>query len=148
MQYRPDIAISDPSGAAVAIIEVKALSGADVRTAARYLRNLLAHGVMPYARYTLLITADAGYVWSTPDTVMHEAAPLLTFPMDCIVRHYLPGDDGSVPIRDLVLEFIAEQWLEDLADGIVVDDRMTSSLQAAGFLHAVRGGLVHAQARV
>ena len=142
MQYRPDIVISDRSGAAVAIIEVKALSGG-VRTAARYLRNLFAHGVLPHARFALLITADTGYLWSAPDAVRREAAPSLTFPMDRVVQHYLPADRGSTPVRDLVLESVVERWLADLADGIVIDARVESSLQEAGFLHAVRDSLVN-----
>ncbi|MGH2587220.1 MAG: hypothetical protein ACRDJE_20080 [Dehalococcoidia bacterium] len=148
MQYRPDIVIFDRSGAATAIIEVKVLSGADIPTATRYLRNLLAHGVVPHARYVLLITPDMGYLWSAPEAVLHESSPSLIFPMDRIVQHYLPADGGPTPVRDLVLESIVQQWLLDLADGVVVDDRVTSSLRESGFLNAVRDGLVSAQAPV
>jgi len=148
MQYRPDIVISDRSGAATAIIEVKALSSADVQTATRYLRNLLAHGLVPHARYILLITADTGYLWSTPEAVLSESPPALTFPMDRIMQHYLPSDGGPTPVRGLVLESIVHQWLLDLTDGITVDDRVTSGLRESGFLNAVRDGLVHAQAPV
>jgi hypothetical protein len=148
MQYRPDIVISDRSGAAAAIIEVKALSDTSVETATRYLRNLLAHGVVPHARYALLITPDVGYLWSTPEEVLHESPPLLIFPMDRIVQHYLPADGEPTPVRDLVLESIVQQWLLDLADGIAVDDAVTRSLRESGFLNAVRDGLVSAQAPV
>lgn len=148
MQYWPDILISDRFGAPVAIIEVKALNGAGVQTATRYLRNLLAHGVVPPARYVLLITQDMGYLWSTPGAVIDEAAPSLAFPMDRIVQHYLRADGSSTPVRDLVLESIVQQWLADLADGIVVDDRVTSSLREAGFLQALRDGLVNAHVSV
>ena len=148
MQYRPDIVISDRFGAPIAIVEVKALNGASVQTATRYMRNLLAHGVAPLARYVLLITADTGYLWQTPEEVLHESAPSLTFPMRRIVQHYLPSGDGSTPVRDLVLEATVKAWLSDLVDGIVVDDEVTSILRESGFLDAVRGGLVNAQALV
>ncbi|MGI8550396.1 MAG: hypothetical protein ACR2PL_06290 [Dehalococcoidia bacterium] len=146
MQYRPDIVISDRSGVAVAMIEVKALSGASVETATRYLRNLLAHGVAPRVGYVLLITADTGYLWSTPEAVLHEPAPSLTFPMDRITRHYLPDSGPSTLVGDLVLESIVKVWLSDLADGAVVDVGVTSSLRETGFLNAVRDGLVNAYA--
>lgn len=143
MQYQPDIVILDRSGAAVAIVEVKALSGAGVQSGTLYLRNLFAHGVVPYARYALLITPHEGYLWSSPEEVLQQSAPSLTFPMGRIVRHYLPSEDGnSMPVRDLVLESIVKQWLSDLADGIDVDDSVTSSLRESGFLNAIRDGLV------
>lgn len=146
MQYRPDIVISDRFGTPVAIIEVKALNGAGTHTATRYLRNLLAHGVVPQARYVLLITQDTGYLWTTPEAVLREAIPALTFPMDRITQHYLRSQDGRAPIDDLVLEPIVRLWLSNLADGITVDDAVTSSLQRAGFLNAVRNGLIDAPA--
>lgn len=146
MQYRPDIAIFDRSGAATAIVEVKALTGASVQTAARYLRNLFVHGVAPRARYVLLITSDAGYLWSTPEEILNESAPSLTFPTDRIVQHYLQSNGDAMPVRDLVFESIARQWLSDLADGIEVDDGVTSTLRESGFLDAVRDGLVGAYA--
>jgi hypothetical protein len=148
MQYRPDIVISDPSGAAIAIIEVKALNGAGIQTATRYLRNLLAHGVAPNARYILLITPDTGYLWQTPEAVLHESAPSLTFPMDRIIQHYLPSSGGPTPVRDLVLQSIVRQWLSDLADGISVDHEVSRILHDSGFLGAVRNGSVNAQAPV
>jgi hypothetical protein len=147
MQYRPDIVISDRFGAAIAIVEVKALNGAGVQTATRYLRNLLVHGLAPHTGYVLLVTPDRGYLWRRPEDVLHESPPALTFPMDRITRHYLPPDNGTTPVRDLVLEAIVQQWLSDLADGIVVDDEVTASLREVGFLSAVRDGLVDAYAR-
>jgi len=145
MQYQPDVVIVDRSGAAAAIVEMKALNGATVQTATRYLRNLLAHGAVPRARYVLLITPEMGYVWSDPAQVLRQAAPALTFPMNRIVGHYLPADRDRTPMRDLVLEPIVRQWLADLADGVAVDERVESSLSEIGFLNAVRGGLVNAQ---
>jgi hypothetical protein len=146
MQYRPDIVISDRFGVAVAIIEVKALNGAGVQTATRYLSNLLAHGVVPRARYVMLITPDAGYLWSTPEAVLRESPPTVTFPMDRVIQRYLPPNGVPTPVRDLVLEAIVQQWLWDLADGIVEDDDVVSSLRQSGFLDAVRDGLVNAHA--
>lgn len=146
MQYRPDIAIFDPSGVATAIVEVKAFRGGDIRDGTRYLRNLLAHGVVPHARYALLITPDTGYLWSTPAAVLEEGSPALTFPMDRIVRHYLPANAEPSSVRDLVLESIVQQWLLDLADGITIDDSVTRSLRESGFLDAVRDGRVTAHA--
>lgn len=141
MQYRPDIVLTDASGAAIAIVEVKALGAAGTQTATRYLRNLLAHGVVPHARYALLITPESGYLWRTPDEVVRESAPRLTFPMGSITQHYLPPGSSAALVPDLVLQSIAAQWLSDLADGIIVDRAVTDSLRDAGFLDAVR----HAQ---
>ncbi len=143
MQYRPDIVISDRFGAPVAIIEVKALNHAGVHTAARYLRNLLAHGLVPQARFVLLITPDTGYLWSTPGALLQDTPPALTFPMDRIVQHYVAAGGATLPVHGLVLESIAHQWLADLADGVVVDAETTSRLEDIGFVQAVRDGLVN-----
>jgi hypothetical protein len=148
MQYRPDIVITDRSDTAVAIVEVKALRDADVQMATRYLRNLLAHGVVPYARYAMLITPEQGYLWSPPEDLLRDVSPLLTFPMERIMQHYLPVERRSAPLGGLVLESIVQQWLLDLADGITVDDRVTRSLREAGFLDAVKDGLVNVQTPV
>jgi hypothetical protein len=148
VQYRPDIVIADRSGEATAIIEVKALSDSSVQAATRYLRNLLAHGVVPHARYALLITPDVGYLWSSPEAVLHESVPSLAFPMDRITRHYLPSDGGSTLVRDLVLESIVKQWLSDLADGAIVDEQTTSALRDSGFLDVVRNGQITMQTPV
>lgn len=146
MQFQPDIVIHDRSGTAVAVIEVKALSSVGVQEAASYLRNLFAHGVVPSARFVLLITPDKGYLWPTPEAVLRESAPSLTFPMGRIVRHYLSAESASMPVRDLVLESVVKQWLSDLADGIEIDESVTRSPRESGFLDAVRDGLVNASA--
>jgi hypothetical protein len=106
------------------------------------MRNLLTHGVPPHARYVLLITADTGYLWSSPKAALQGVAPLLTFPMDRITRHYLRSNDEATPVPDIVLQAVVEQWLWDLTDGVAVDDQVTSSLRDSGFLSAVRDGLV------
>jgi hypothetical protein len=142
MQYRPDIVISDRSGVPAAIVQVKALTDATAQIATRYVRNLLSHGVVPSARYVLLITPDIGYLWASPEAVLRGTAPSLTFPVAPITRSYLPSDDGVQSVGELVLESIVEQWLFDLADGVVVDDQVTSSLREAGFLDAVRDGQI------
>jgi hypothetical protein len=146
MNYRPDVVISDPSGTVTAIVEVKALSGASIQTATRYLRNLLAHGRAPFARFILLVTPDTGYLWTTPDAILREASPAYTFPMAGIIQHYLPPDGRQTPVRELVLESIIAQWLADVADGVAVDDEVASVLRASGFLDAVRDGRVSVSA--
>ncbi len=136
-QYRPDIIITDQFGATLAIIQVKSFTGVDVKNASQYMRNLLAHGVVPSARFTMLVTADTGYLWGAPAAVVREAAPLLLFPIDPILRHFLPGRDFQRPIGGDFLETITRFWLEDLTDGRAVDDQVDSSLRDAGFLQAV-----------
>jgi len=145
MRFRPDVVIADRFGTTAAIVEVKALNGASVQTATRYLRNLLVHGAVPHARFVMLITPECGYLWSEPEKVLLETAPTLSFPMDRIVEHYLPADGAHVPVRDLVLEPIVRQWLADLSEGIVVDPRVENSLDEIGFLEVVRGGRVYTQ---
>jgi hypothetical protein len=147
MQFQPDIAISDRTGSPIAIIEVKALKDASVRNATRYLRNLLSHGIAPRVRYVMLITPTAGYVWTSPNAVLEEATPALSFSIERIIRHYLPSEEPD-SVRDLVLEAIARQWLWDLTDGIEVDPDVTDRLRGAGLLSAVRDGEVSAPASV
>ena len=148
VQYQPDIVIRDRFGALVAIVAVKALNNPSTQIATRYLRNLLSHGVVPHVRYILLITEEAGYLWTSADSVLHEHAPSLTFPMDSIVRHYLLADGGTGPVGDIVLEAIVRVWLEDMVDGIEVDAPLLARLQKAGFLDAVRDGQVNVHASV
>lgn len=144
MPLQPDIVISDRSGATAAAIEVKALTGADAQTAARYLRNLVAHGALPLARFVLLVTPQTGYLWSTPGEILRAAGPSLTFPMERIIEHFMPAAPDSRPVGDLVLESIVVLWLEELTDGIIVYAAVAKSLEDTGFLGAVRGGRVSA----
>lgn len=146
MQYRPDLVISDRRGTPTALVEVKTLSGGDVRTATRYLRNLFAHGMAPSARFVLLVTPETAYLWNTPEAILQESAPAFTFPMERITRRYLQPDGRDGPVRERVLESVVTQWLSDLADGMSVDDEVTSILREAGFLDAVSEGLVDASA--
>ena len=146
MNYRPDVVVSDRSGTVTAIVEVKALTGAGVQTATQYLRNLLAHGRAPVARFVLLITPDMGYLWTTPDAILQGARPAYTFPMAGIIQHYLPPDGRQASLRELVLESIIAQWLSDVADGVSVDDEVASVLRASGFLDAVLDGRVSVHA--
>jgi hypothetical protein len=64
MQYRPDLEISDRFGTPIALVEVKALKGDSAQAAARYLRNLLAHGVAPLAPFV-----------SVSQTLTHHVVP-------------------------------------------------------------------------
>jgi hypothetical protein len=146
MQYRPDIVLTDRAGMAVATVEVKALHDASTHNATRYMRNLLVHGITPHARYVMLITPGAGYLWNTPQAALKESPPAFTFPMERIIRHYLPAADGSTTIRGFLLESVAAQWLSDLADGIVVDADVTERLRDAGFVDAVGEGQVSVRA--
>lgn len=148
MQYQPDIVISDRSGVAIAIIVVKAINNVTTQIATRYMRNLLSHGIPPRARYLLLITEGAGYLWLSAEAVLRESAPSLIFPMDQIVRHYLPSNGESTSVGDLVLEAVVEAWLFDVTDGFIVDDQVANSLRQTGFLDAVRDGLVNTHATV
>jgi hypothetical protein len=146
VQYRPDVLVSDQAGTTVAIVEVKALSEANEQNASRYLRNLLAHGIVPHARFVLLITPEMGYLWEAPEALLRGTAPSLIFPMERITQHYLRTNGRAAPPEDLVLEAIVKQWLSDLADGIAIDEAVTKLLREAGFLDAVRDGLVSAPA--
>lgn len=140
MEYRPDLVIFDRAGAPAALVEVKSLSSS-VETATRYLRNLFTHGMTPLAQFVVLVTPETGYIWETPEAILRELPPAFTFPMARITRHYLRPDDLD-PVRERILESIVTQWLSDLADGKSVDDEVTSILQHAGFVAAIRGGLV------
>lgn len=152
-----DFVMAKPSGEQVAIIEVKNASRLNSQSAAFLRRNMLAHGLSSRARFFVVLTQDDGFVWDEEHPALAgafvqdrgELPPTRHFPFGEVARRYLPAGNGYGRLREAELTLLIQQWLLDLTGS--TQEPQTPAEQALdeiGFLDAVRGTRVQAQALV
>ncbi len=72
---RSDIAILSELGEPVLLVEVKNKTGTSKDWAAKLRRNLVAHGLLPKARFFLVATPDHFYLWKDTGNGADELEP-------------------------------------------------------------------------
>jgi hypothetical protein len=144
----PDIVITDPDGNPVASVEVKNRQNLSADTATILRRNLIVHGFTLPTQYYFLLSQDNGYLWK--DVRLDEAyiPPTYQLPMGNVITRYL----HSEPARRLSgpeLELVILNWLTELTlEQPRTDEEPEHTLQVAGFIDAIQGGKVVAEAVV
>src|SRR6266478_314931 len=73
-----DLVAYDDRGQAVLLVEVKSSHETSELWAARFRRNMLAHGTLPAARFFLIATPDRMYFWHQEDPSLREEPPQFT----------------------------------------------------------------------
>ena len=145
-----DIAVYSPDNRLQLVAEVKGKTGATPEWAAKMRRNLLAHSVIPPARFFLLAVPDHFYLWR--DGVGAAEAKLPDYVVDAqsIVAPYIT-DTGIRPdrISDSSLQLILTSWLSWL-----VNSRLTNETAAphekwlfdSGLYEAIKHGSIETEA--
>lgn len=143
---RPDILVTDRDDNPVAAVEVKSREALSPELAAILRRNLIVHGYTPRTPYFMLLSQDVGYLWKNAAADAPDAPPEHQFPLRTVIERYL----GTEPQRRLSggeLEFVILHWLIELTLGQrEPGEEPESTLVAAGFAQAIRGGRVVAEA--
>jgi hypothetical protein len=136
-----DFIAYDREGHVVLLAEAKSRHGTSEHWAARLRRNMLAHGVLPWAKYFLIATPERMYLWKQERPNLAEGAPAFTIDATKELLPYFrklhqePSDIGPEAFELLVLT-----WLTDIArsgDGLNKDvsspwlSELTGSLQQA-----------------
>jgi hypothetical protein len=143
-----DFIVQGPNRDVVALVEVKNLKELSADTAAAIRRNLVAHSDLGLrSPFFMLLSQDVGYLWdqrSVPNQL--EAVPTTEFPMEPVVRRYLPSFVHGPRLRGSQLELAVNQWLSDLAAGAIARvEAPERALLGSGFLDMIRGGRVIAE---
>src|SRR5205085_7678008 len=111
-----DFVAFDQFGRPVLLVEVKSTQRTSDLWAARFRRNLLAHGTLPRAPFFLIAPPDHMYFWRQDDPTPSEELPQFTLDATRELKPYFerfeqrPGKTGGH-----ALELILFSWLVDLA---------------------------------
>ena len=143
---RADILVTDQSDRPAAAVEVKNRQQLSPEVAAILRRNHSVHGYLPSTPYYLMLTQDVGYLWTKLDPTRLDAPPDYQFPLENVIQRYLK----SAPMRRLSeaeLVLVILQWLIELTLELQpATEEPERTLAATGFLSAIRGGRVIAEA--
>lgn len=145
-----DLVAYDQLGQPVLLAEVKSTHRTSDQWAARFRRNLLAHGTLPKAPYFLIATPAHMYFWRQEDPAPEEEPPQFTLDATHELRPYFerfkqtPEKTGSQ-----TLELILFSWLVDLAQSGQLRAKQDPSLHwlvESGLLGALRSARIESSA--
>jgi thioester reductase-like protein len=111
-----DFVAYDREGRVVLLAEAKSRRGTSEDWAARLRRNMLSHGILPWARYFLIATPERMYLWRQEPSNAAEAPPEFTIDAAKVFQPYFqklhqePSKIGPEEFDLLVL-----MWLTDIA---------------------------------
>jgi hypothetical protein len=112
-----DFVAYDDRGQAVLLVEVKSSHKTSELWAARFRRNILAHGTLPAARFFQIATPERMYFWQHGDSTLKEELPHFTLDATHELKPYFeksrqtPENTGGQ-----ALDLIVFAWLNDLAE--------------------------------
>ena len=137
-----DLAVLDRSGRPTVLAEVTTKRGTSRDWAAKFRRNMLAHGRSYSADFFLIVTPDRLYGWKGAGTAPVETPP--TFEAEAqseFASYFESANVDPHEISGAAFELLVGAWLSDVArSGELGDD--TDWLGNSGFLRAVKGGRV------
>ncbi len=111
----PDFVVYSPGNQLLLVVEVKATKNGSEQWAAKFRRNLIAHGAAPDAPYFLLILPERAYLWknalATEDTLPSFVSDTRNLLNPYLYRY---GEDYS-GLSESSLELAVRSWLNDLA---------------------------------
>jgi hypothetical protein len=111
-----DFIAYDPSGHAVLLAEAKSRRGTSAQWAAQLRSNMLAHGLLPPAKYFLIATPDRMYLWTEDGAEPAEAAPKFTIDAAKEFQPYFEKfHQEPSGIGPQAFDFLVLTWLTDLA---------------------------------
>jgi hypothetical protein len=141
-----DFVAYDRLGQPVLLAEAKNTHQSSDLWAARFRRNLLAHGTLPRAPFFLIATPDYMYFWRQEDTRPEEEPPQFTMDASRELKPYFerfkqtPEKTGGQ-----ALELILFSWLVDMAQSGQLRAKQDPSLtwlSESGLLEALRSARI------
>lgn len=144
MDTRSDIEVYSPDHRLQLVVEVKSTPGASPAWAARFRRNLLAHGAVPDAPYFLIAVPDCLFLWSRGAGV--DVPPDYEAATSDVVREYLGSwAADATDLGEGSLQIALGAWLRDLAQSVRKprrDSEADRMLLDSGAYQAIRRGSV------
>src|SRR5579863_6459281 len=137
-------------GQPVLLVEVKSQRQTSDVWAARFRRNLLAHGTLPKAPFFLIATPERMYFWRQDDPRPIEELPQFTMDATYELKPYFEKfKQTSEKAGGQVLELILFSWLVDLAESGQLRAKHDSSvkwLSDSGLLDALSSARIEVSA--
>jgi hypothetical protein len=137
---RVDFMAYDERGQPVLLVEVKSMHETSELWAARFRRNLLAHGALPSAPFFLIATPERLYFWRQDAT--EEEPPQFTMDATAELKPYFERfKQTPAATSGEVLELILFSWLTDIAESgqsRVIEDSSLKWLSGSGLLEALK----------
>lgn len=142
-----DFVAYNQQGDPLLLVEVKGGRKETSETwAARFRRNLLAHGTLPRAPYFLIATPDRMYFWRQDDASSKEKRP--DFSTDArteLTSYFEAANWGPSTIGGHALELILLTWLTEIAEfgaARIKEPSLAKWLSESGLLSALHGARI------
>jgi len=111
-----DFVAYDREGQVVLLAEAKSRRGTSEAWAASLRRNMLAHGVLPWAKYFLIATPERMYLWQQEHPTSPEALPDFTIDAEKVFQPYFQKLTlESSEIGPAAFEHLVLTWLTEIA---------------------------------
>jgi len=140
---KPDLLVYSPANELQLVVEVKTKRGASDEWASRLRRNLIAHSIVPKAKFFLLALPD--HLWLWRDTQNPEDVPPdFKVPTRDVLRPYLRHWPEDFPTEN-TFELLVKSWLSDITHSHLSKEAVPSELRwlfDSGLYDSIRFGNV------
>jgi hypothetical protein len=146
-----DLAVYDREGQLILIVEFKSKLDTSSEWAAKFRRNILAHGDFPKVPYFLMVFPDKFYLWTDKEARLDESEPTYVIDASSIFQPYFEnaGIKSEQQISGESLEIIFSSWLTSILYSPEVPNPADESqrwLIDSGLYAAIAGGSLHFEA--
>jgi hypothetical protein len=115
LQSRWDLSVNDLDGQLILVVEIKQKLNTSPEWAAEFLRNILAHGTFPKAKYFLLAFPDRFYLWNCDDVSIDISMPAYIIDASELLQPYFERAEVSPKtISGKGFEFIIASWFGEI----------------------------------
>ena len=111
-----DVIAYDQAGRVILLAEAKSRVGTSAEWAARFRRNLLAHGTLPEALFFLIATPERMYFWKQDRPGVSDQPPEFTIDATREFKPYFDKlEKTSQGVGEQALELLVLSWLTEIA---------------------------------
>jgi hypothetical protein len=137
-----DVIAYDDRGRVILVGEVKSRVGTTEQWAARFRRNMLAHGYLPHASFFLIATPERIYFWKQDQQAVTDDPPGFTLDATREFKPYLDKlKKTPQAVGERALELLVSSWLIDVArtgDARVRQDPSMRWLAESGLIDSLQ----------
>jgi hypothetical protein len=137
-----DFIAYNADGTVVLLAEAKSRHGTSDAWAAKLRRNMLAHGVLPRAKYFLIATPERMYGWKQENLTIDEVPPQFTIDAQKALAPYFTRlNQDPAHISPKAFELLVLTWLTDIARSAEYREKLDPSLDSlseSGLLSSLR----------
>lgn len=140
-----DLAGYNREGQLILLVEMKSKLHTSPEWAAKFRRNILAHGIVPKVPYFLMVFPDKIYLWAGKEVRLDESEPTYVVDARPIFQPYFEkaGIESDRQISAESLELIFSTWLTNIIYSKELPDGADEShrwLIDSGLYAAIAGG--------